>query len=578
MQKSMTVGVDIGHDFLRLVKMAKATDATPKLIELKAVPIPTRATTVSAEFESFLRAELNAFCGPAKSVKVWANMSAAHVDVHHIRIPKVAKKQIVNTVYYSAKREITLDERESIFDFVLQGEVIDQGIPKLAVMYYTVPRREVEETKRLFSRIGMPLAGISVAPFAIENILRNSWIPGKERTIAHLFIGNDFSRIDIYARGNLAMTRGIKAGTSSMVESFAEAFNETKVGSPRISGSAQPISLDQARKIVTSLGPDYPALREGDTGFGLQEDEIFAMIRPALERLSRQVERTFEHYATSPGSEPIDQILVTSLLRIYPKIMSYVGDELGIAGGILDPLSPDLPGVVDGEGFKAINVSDRMAFGPALGLALADDAVTPNFIFTFKDKEEKAGGRFINQVISVLFIAALIVCSGIFLYQISAAGEKKAEMATLERQLSQYGPRVDQGMIMASLDRMRLLRQTAKAYSERYLGMAVIGEIADLTPRDISLMSISAGLSRTAVPTAGPGQQPQAAAPKAGSNILTIEGMIFGERSALESVLASYVMKLESSPMFSSVRVAKSDLELLKKRQVLHFTVEAKIG
>ena len=95
----------------------------------------------------------------------------------------------------------------------------------MAKMVYTAPREEIDELKGLFSQIGLPLTGISITPFAIQNLFKTEWIPpAVEGTVASLFIGNDFSRIDIFSKGKLIMTRGIKAGINSMVESLMERF------------------------------------------------------------------------------------------------------------------------------------------------------------------------------------------------------------------------------------------------------------------------------------------------------------------------------------------------------------------
>jgi Tfp pilus assembly PilM family ATPase len=109
----------------------------------------------------------------------------------------------------------------------LQGEVVEQGINKWMTMVYTAPKDEVDELKGLFSQIGLPLSGISITPFAIQNIFKTGWMTSAvEGIVASLFIGNDFSRIDIYAGGKLIMTRGIKAGINSMVETLMERLME----------------------------------------------------------------------------------------------------------------------------------------------------------------------------------------------------------------------------------------------------------------------------------------------------------------------------------------------------------------
>lgn len=153
--------------------------------------------------------------------------------------------------------------------------------------------------------------------------------------MASLFIGNDFSRIDIYAQGNLVMTRGIKAGISSMLESVLEGLNEKAAAA----GAGEPLDKDKARKILFSLSPDSPPLVEGDAGYGLMEEEIWEMILSALERLVRQVERTFEYFTVNLGNERVDKIYVSGAMNAYRRIAEYVGEQLNIGSDIFDPMS-----------------------------------------------------------------------------------------------------------------------------------------------------------------------------------------------------------------------------------------------
>ncbi|MDD5713047.1 MAG: pilus assembly protein PilM, partial [Smithellaceae bacterium] len=192
--KTVNIGVDIGHEHLRLVKMGRS-DNRWTLLDLKIVPFAKSMTTNSPEFGNLLRNALSEIIDSPKKTEIWAIMSAARVDVRHLRIPKIQKKQIEEVVYWTVKKEAPFDDKESIFDFEVLGEVMDQGIQKMAVMVYTAPRYEVEELKKLFSKIGYPLTGISITPFAIQNIFRTEWLPTAAGTTASLFIGNDFSRI-----------------------------------------------------------------------------------------------------------------------------------------------------------------------------------------------------------------------------------------------------------------------------------------------------------------------------------------------------------------------------------------------
>jgi Tfp pilus assembly PilM family ATPase len=563
LRKSSTVGIDIGHDYLRLVRAEETAGGKLEIVDRRRFAVPPRTPRDSPEFAAFLKSSLALICGSAKQPDLWVNMSAAGVDVRHVRIPRVSKKQLSNVVYWTTRKETPFDEKEMIFDFETQGEVIEQGIPKTAVMVYTAPRREIEDVKALFSRIGRPLTGISIVPFAVQNLFRTAWIPAIEGTVASLFIGNDFSRIDVYSRDNLVMTRGIKAGLSSMAEALMDRLNERKQDP-----EAPALTIEQCRKIIRSLSPDSPPLQETDAGVDLKEEDIFGMIQPALERLSLQVERTIEHYAVMMPGEGIARIFVSGAMNIYQPIVEYVGVQLGIPSAVLDPLSEQESAVcpdVDDTGC----VSERIAFGPALGLALSDSNYTPNLMFTYRDKERQASIKRINQAVFAGFIAVVLICSVAFIYQNQAIKQQKAEIAGLETEFARLGAPVDRNQILQLVAKVKQRNELSKVYAERYLGMVLISELAALTPKDIRFTDLKI--------TLGPSPVGAKDAAKARVDEIIVEGLILGERQMFETSLAGYTMSLEASPLFKQVVVQKNSVEPYLKGEALHFTLSIKV-
>jgi Tfp pilus assembly PilM family ATPase len=568
LQKSSTIGIDIGHDSLHLVRVIRATGGKWEIINRRRFTLPPKTSRDTPEFSSFLKSSLASFCGSEKQSDLWVNTSAGKVDVRHIRIPKVPRKQIANVVYWTVKKETPFDEKEMLLDFETQGEVIEQGIPKLAVMVYTAPRRDVEELKALFSRIGRPLTGISIVPFAIQNLFRTAWIPSGEGTVANLFIGNDFSRIDIYSTDKLVMTRGIKAGINSMVEALVDHLNEQKRDA-----AAPALTIEQGRKIIRSLGPDSPPLEASDAGFRVRKEDILEMIQPALERLTRQVERTFEHYAATMPGERIVRIYVSGAMNVYQPIVDHVGSQLGIASTMLDPLSgQDSATRRDGE--DALSISERIAFGPALGLALSDKHLTPNLMFTYQDKAREASVIRINRVVFAAFMVAVFVCAGVFIFQNYAIANKKETIAAIEKQMAHVGPPIDRNRLLQMAARIAQRRQLSKGYADRYLGMVLISELAALTPANIRFIDLKINF--------GPAQTGDASkqakdAPKARVEEVTVEGLILGERTLFETSLASYTMALEASPLFRQVSIQTNTVGPYIKDEALHFILNLKV-
>jgi Tfp pilus assembly PilM family ATPase len=578
--RSMNVGIDAGHEFVRFVKTVRAGDGKWKLLDVRKVAYPFGLVKNTPEYAAFLREELVRFgCSAKDDCGVWLIMSAAEVEVRHLRIPKVAKKQVENAVFWGMRKEYSFDEREFVFDFELQGEVVEQGIPKLAAMAYTVPRREVDDTRKLFAQAGIPLDGLVITPFAVQNIFRTGWIAAAKGTVASLFIGNEFSRIDVYSKGNLVMSRGIKTGVRSMIEALMETFNDERRPDPESATGYRVLTFDEARRVVFGLGSGAPA--EEMVRAGLDEAEAYRMVEPALERLARQVERTFEHYTTNVSSERIEQIFVSSVMTVNRQMLDYLGDQLAIERDVFDPLDPK---VADIPASVSLSTIERMAFVPALGVALSDNAHTPNSLFTYREREEAVQVERINRFIMMGFVASVIICALVFGYQYLQMSSKKDSVAKLEATLAQFSPRIDQARISEMLATMKQRRDVLRGYSERYLGMAILGEMTALTPEDIRLISVKSGLAFPAVAPAAPGSAPAqpppqpAGPPAATGQEMVVEGLVFGDPATFESQLFRYRVALENSPLFKNVTVKKQDLEPFRKGRVLHFIINMQIG
>jgi len=559
-KKRYTIGVDFGQGFISLAKTVKTSDGRPMLLEHKIIKYDHLTSKNSPEFNSILKSALHSFCGSFANCSIWTMVTAGEANVSYLKVPRVPKKQLQNVVYWTAKKELSFDDKDSVFDFELQGEITDQGIPKYLVMVYTAPKAEIEGIKALFSDIGVPLAGITLAPFAVQNVFRSGWMGHDEGAFAALYVGDDFSRIDIYHGENLAMTRVVKTGISSMVEAIADTYVEKE--------KKFKLAADEAKKILFSLGPDSEKLSRTDAGFGLREEEIMEMIFPVWERLARQIERTLQYYTSSVGYKKVESFYIASSMNAYNPLVIYMNDQLGITTEYFDLFSDpaSYPAV------ESLNLSERILLVSALGLSLSDSKRTPSAIFTYLDKNKAIRIARINRGIFASFAAALIVCIVAIVYQAVEMSSLSAKRAQKERELSAYNPVLSTEQISKMAEEVKKYTQGTKKYAQRYLAPAAIGEVSSITPGNIKLINLKVGL---------PAANPKPAAGKAASDSaedLVVEGVIFGQRDMLQSLLAQYVMKLENSPMFKKVTINKTSYTTFRKSEILHFTLNAQVG
>ena len=571
-RKGITVGIDFAYTNLRLVKIKQTAESQWKLLACANVPLDPDQPREGPEFSRFLKKTLSDFAGPSGKTDIWCLMSSAQIEIRHIRIPKVPKKQVANAVYWTYKREVEFDENENILDFEIIGDILEDGVQKLAATVYTAPKQEIKRLKDLFSRSGFPLSGISIGPFAYQNLLRTGWMEGGDKTVASLYVGRNWSRIDIFSSGNLVLARGIKAGMNSMVESILEAVNEGRneisiemagEGSaapvPAVIEPEEPIDMTQARRILSILSPDSKPLTDAEPGFYLKHDEIFRMILPAFDRLIRQVDRSFEYCVLNLKSDRVERLFVAGQIHIFTRpVLDYIHEQIGIPCDINDPLKPGAQFLDDA--LIPDSVSERIAFGPAVGMALASRSRTPDLTFTYREKDEQETVTRINRSIFVVFLIIIALCAGVFYWQDQQIGEKKARVIALDQKLETYNPRLSQELILQLAGKVNKKSREIKAYGQKYLVLAILNELSQMTPSHIRLLNFTAYLG--ANPKAGK---------KSPKKTILLEGIVYGEPGKLDNALATYLMKLDASPLFSDISVNKTTVEDLEDKKVLHF-------
>ena len=558
-KKKYTVGVDIGVEFICLVKTAHSFDNRPALVDKKIIKYNLQSYSDPTEYKNFLKSSIVDFCGKMANCDIWTKISTSETHVYFLKIPRVPAKQLGKVIYWTAKKEGFIDEEKSILDFELRKEIVEQGSSKYSVMVYTTSKAEIEKIKSLFSDMGITLAGVTTVPFSVQNIFRSKWMPATEEIFASLFIGNNFSRIDVYNKENLVMTRGIKTGSgNSMIEAIVASVFE-KTGNIRL-------KYDEAKKILFSLAPDSEKLKDTDAGHDLKKEEILEMISPVWERLARQVDLTLK--TSSIENKRVEKIYILSSLDVDDSILEYMSDQLGTKTEFFDPFGRQKSNLSANK----LNISDGLLLSPALGFSLSDNRRTPNVIFTYHEKNREINTKLINRFAFLSFLAALIFCIVTLICQGSEWNSLKEQRIKLEKELALYSPFLSTDKMLKVSNEIKMQNKITHQYAQRYLGLAAIREVSDLTPQSIRLLSFK--MTRGVVTAKTDADK----ASKETNDGISIEGIIFGDRDKLDSFLTEYVVKLENSPIFNSVSVQKKSIVTFKKNEVLNFTLSAKIG
>ncbi len=597
------VGVDIGVNGIRLVKTRHISDKKWSLLDYKYVPFKGDISKDNPKFQEFLKRTLSSFCQQSGKLEIWTSIASAHVNVRYLLIPKVSKKQLTNTIFWTFKQEASLaDDEASCFDYEIFGEVSEKGVKKTAVVAFSAPQSEIKAINNLYSKCGFSLSGITASPFGIQNLFQTGWIKTPaEKTICNLYVGRDWSRIDVFSEGQLVLTRGVKTGINSMAEELMEGMKKGSSTSPKSiheeeevvlnlgeeevvdfsfpeeetdtislslegeSGKLEEssleedddvnIAIDKARSLLLSLGSNESL----DEHQKYKEDELLWMIQPAIERLIKQVERTLEHYSSTFSGENIGRVYISGKIEAVKRLVDHIGEQLHLPVEVVDPLSSE---VALFKGTSAPrSISERVSYALATGFSLSDNLRTPNFLYTRKEKEKKDVISRIDRTIFVTFILLLAGIAGLYFWQGQKAREKEAQIDDLSKQLALYSPEPTQDVIRQMAESVKQKQKSLKEYSNKYRGMAAISELTALTPDNINMISSTVYLGQNKTDNSETAKS------------VVLDGIISGERHMLEAIMAGYLVKLASSPLFDQPNVLKSDVETYGDNEVLRFTI-----
>lgn len=566
-RKGMRVGVDIGEKDIKLVAVGMGLDRKPVLMNWAIMPMEPDIAKDANNLARFLKSALSGFGANNRKIELWGCISSANVETRAMRIPKVPAKQIPNAVLWAFRKEAAFNEKTDIFDYHIIGEILEENTPKLQVMASTAPKNEVDGLKRLFIKCGYPLSGISIVPFALQNLFRFGWLETNDKDVCALFIGRDWSRIAIFSKGNLVLSRDIKAGMISLVQAVSEGIaslrDEISFQMLDMRDRAWEDTSDQRMQLdedqSQQLLDDFIDPADDGKSPALSEKDLFDMIRPALDRILRQVEMTFAHYNQHFSGQRVQRIYISGQISGQPLVSGYFNDQLGLEVEGMDPFGQSTLA-------KGVQVPDEKRvcsdFTPAAGLALSSMSRTPNFLYTFKDKVRKRSIRRFDSSVLVMFALVMVLFGGAYQYLAHENRIKDRGVVRLQAELDQFSPRLDKNLVMELAGQTVLRMKRLSSISRRYLGLAVVNEIARITPDKVKLVSLTAEFG------------PLGGKSKGGkTRYLVVDGVVLGDRLTFDVVLAGYMLELGNSPLFEKPSIEKRSLEILDSEDVLRFAV-----
>ena len=291
--------------------------------------------------------------------------------------------------------------------------------------------------------------------------------------------------------------------------------------------------------------------------FDLSEEEVLTLIKPALERLGLQLERTIGRFLSTQGGESkISNIYASGAVSCQKSIANNLVSQISNSEAEIThlPLNEEN----DSKRFKDINDLEKDAYIPAIGMALSDIKETPNFLFSYKErafeKIVKWTFRGLFLILGLSFISAGIAdyCNRLNLQ------ENRIQILNLQKQVKNIPELLNRNSVLKLTGRKTNYEANISISAKKLIPLAVLNEITEMIPTSIKLIQVDIENSN-------------------GKRAL-IEGVVMGKESILESKLVEFLFTVGKNSFFQRPVIRYKKYEKYNGRRGLHFSIHMKIN
>lgn len=484
-QSKSIIGIDIGTCSVKLAQMVKREG---KWILSKSTRVPIESKQENDEQDVSAVALQKALADiETKGAKVICVVNCPKTSIRKIVTPSMPKQELVEAVKWEVKNYISFPLDEAICDFDIWGEVVDKGVKKLNLAVAVSPRETIDQQLSVYSQCPIKVSAMIPLSLATQNLIAKSELKQGE-TIGVVEIGSSITELNIYSVKEESLRPG-ESGTRSGKDVHLEFSRKLPLAGEDMTRSLTGALVSDLGRVELSMEEAetikrrYGIPRQGETEW--KEDKIslsqvLSLIRPLVEQLANEIERSFDFYREESHGGKVDRIILFGGGAQLKGLREFLADELGMDVTIgnsfrgIQVLAQAVP-----EGGQDDQNNDAHRMNLAIGAAL-EETERINLLPVELREETK---RFVERV-SLRAVATFIMVSLLIFYagmrvQVGAY-QKKVETAKLEKR--SLAPQ------MQKIEKRMLIEQVLKNHP---FWEEVFKEISNVMPSNMHLTHLS---------------------------------------------------------------------------------------
>ncbi|MCX5708711.1 MAG: pilus assembly protein PilM [Candidatus Omnitrophica bacterium] len=555
------IGIDIGSSYIKILQLHKKSK---KYVVRKCITraLPQVAKDNNAEKRKLAQEFVKEFIAETRSKSTLGRfvISGKGVFIFSLSVPYLNKKDLRGAVGIELKKRLPfqLDINNVVFDYFVTGQFRDEKSSGLQITCIAADRQAIDEQVQLLKDMNIRPVAINTIPDCLGNLLPYCFDNlSNKKTTTLLDIGANISLLNFYKGRTLVFSREIPIGGEHITHAMAKPIN-----SPN---GPMNISLEEAEKLKRNIG--IPLQDEANveflTDFGpLKGDQLSGLLRPTLERMVMEINRTIVYYIKTFKSENlIDEIYLTggsSKLRNIDKFLLYNLE------GVQKVVPLNIIKAVRGWGETGVMKQELMMeqaiphLAVAFGLCLGSGGKI-NLLPAKEKLEQKA--ILLSTALRIGFPLILLLSLVFYGLNYGNALKYKILINNLESEINRLELSASQireyALMKGKLEQRKQLLVMAKGKQPYWWGL--LKELSHITPAEAIIQKI----------TTVPGKVPQE---------LRIAGKIFAKYSLVDLELSQFVLVLSDSPYFSHVEMVSSKNDMYSPIPAADFEIVCQLN
>ncbi|PIU40863.1 MAG: hypothetical protein COS99_08130 [Candidatus Omnitrophica bacterium CG07_land_8_20_14_0_80_42_15] len=459
------------------------------------------------------------------------------VIMKRISLPNMPQREMEEAIKWEIKGDAPFDLEQAQIDWQIIGEYTDKdGAKRKDIMVGCVKNDFIDKYAKPIKEAGLNVVDIKLMPFNFSYIfsyvLEKLEIP-KSGTASVLDIGATFSTFLIYKECKLSFLRNLPFSSDQLTMGM----------SGTLVSDAGKIELTTQKAEEMKIEFGIPRDPEEVLKDGIKGSQIISLMRPALERLISEINRSINYYVSKFEDEFPQNLFLTGGGSNLKGLDVYLQNELkcNVRKLSLTNIIATKQNIDKDARNKGMAQLNNLT-GAAIGAGKSPSFLPKEYKTEKAEALQKMSLRVIGVVLGVVFLFSLVVVR-------SEVNDYKNRLKNARLHLEAIGAISDLNNKVAS--KLTLVEQIER---DKMPPDWVLKELSNITPPSCLLESLEINQEK---------------------NLLILNGYVVTAPQNLEGDLMGFMEKLEASPFFNATSLSSSSKASYDGKDVLKFEIRS---